>query len=183
MICHDITSKTQNALNETVQGIRSGREALLTHRYKKLWNDAIPERNHRRADALPASQNLLFIQTILSASESHRVCLAARGLYHRWGITPRPENRCSLVGCKYTRLSLRCQVPDLTGLFLDPHARYTIVDLLGCLSPFANAPHSVVYRGPFLCLSTPWGAYHHNRFTRATTCRPLHQNRWPDQIC
>ena len=35
--------------------------------------------------------NLPFIQTILSASESHRVCLAARGLYHRWGISPRPK--------------------------------------------------------------------------------------------
>ena len=33
-----------------------------------------------------------FIQTILSASELHRICLTARGLYHRWGITPRPED-------------------------------------------------------------------------------------------
>ena len=33
-----------------------------------------------------------FIQTILSASESHRIGLAARGLYHRWGLSPRPED-------------------------------------------------------------------------------------------
>ncbi len=32
-----------------------------------------------------------FIQTVLSAPELRRICLAARGLYHRWGIAPRPE--------------------------------------------------------------------------------------------
>ena len=35
-----------------------------------------------------------FIRTIPSVAEFHRIgCFAAvRGLYHRWGISPRPEN-------------------------------------------------------------------------------------------
>ncbi len=41
------------------------------------------------------------IQTILSASEFHRVSrrnyTASRGLYRRWGITPRPEDIYSVV--------------------------------------------------------------------------------------
>ena len=50
----------------------------------------------------PRLTNLLFIQTILSASEFHRVCLSARGLYHRWGIAPRPEDFYSIYSIVYT---------------------------------------------------------------------------------
>jgi hypothetical protein len=32
------------------------------------------------------------IQTILSALESNQINLSVRGLYRRWGITPRPED-------------------------------------------------------------------------------------------
>ncbi len=35
-----------------------------------------------------------FIRTIPSVTEFHRISRfsTARGLYHRWGIAPRPEN-------------------------------------------------------------------------------------------
>jgi len=33
-----------------------------------------------------------FIQTILSVTEFHRISHMARGLYRRWGLSPRPED-------------------------------------------------------------------------------------------
>jgi len=55
-----------------------------------------------------------LIQTILSASESHRVSLAARGLYHRWGITPRPEDDL-VVRVVYTMLAGNASVLKISG--------------------------------------------------------------------
>ena len=48
------------------------------------------KKEHRKMPYTPS-----LIQTILSVPESHRFLLAvrlARGLYRRWGISPRPED-------------------------------------------------------------------------------------------
>ena len=42
------------------------------------------------------------IQTLLSAPESDRFGLSARGLYRRWGISPRPEELYYSVRDHYT---------------------------------------------------------------------------------
>ena len=38
-----------------------------------------------------------FIRTVPSASELHRICQKACGLYRRWGISPRPEDNFIIV--------------------------------------------------------------------------------------
>ena len=61
---------------------------LLTEDMEKLKNPAFRARKKGR-DSLRISS---FIQTVLSAPELQRVCQKARGLYRRWGISPRPED-------------------------------------------------------------------------------------------
>lgn len=51
------------------------------------------KKEHRKMPYTPS-----LIQTILSVPESHRFSHVSmgRGLYRRWGITPRPEDFCYL---------------------------------------------------------------------------------------
>ena len=74
-----------------------GAQELFCHnlKQKKLRSIFIhPEQSstNRNNDISHLSSS---IQTILSASESHRINLTARGLYHRWGLAPRPEDSYS----------------------------------------------------------------------------------------
>ena len=66
---------------------------------KKLWNKLIIPEQSAFTDQLI----LLYLYCYLLSSRLYcrlrnytESCLAARGLYHRWGIAPRPEDSDSI---------------------------------------------------------------------------------------
>jgi hypothetical protein len=61
-------------------------------RRKKAWKKILPgdtSADCKNCKIIQCAAS--FIQTILSVSEFHRFGPKARGLYRRWGLTPRPE--------------------------------------------------------------------------------------------
>ncbi len=75
----------------------------------QVWRTCIRAKKRRRSTNYLCTHKLSsFIQTILSAPESNRICLAARGLYHRWGLSPRPEDY-SIYETNYMHFEKNCQ--------------------------------------------------------------------------
>ena len=58
----------------------------------------------------PAAHDLLSSRLYCRPRNFTESCLAARGLYHRWGISPRPEDPDSIF-LHYNLIRPTCQVP------------------------------------------------------------------------
>ena len=77
---------------------------------KKLWNALLPELNHARRNRNRLLCTIFFHPDFYCRLRNFtESCLAARGLYHRWGISPRPEDllfKFSLVYYRYQKMSI-----------------------------------------------------------------------------
>ena len=63
---------------------------------KKLRNDSHSRACSHAQEKLPAVHDLLSSRLYCRPRNFTESCLAARGLYHRWGIAPRPEDPNSI---------------------------------------------------------------------------------------
>ena len=105
-VVHAVPPK-KKCLEQTVQGTAVRQRGPRPWKTKSSGMKHIPEQNHGRRNNDPLrSHDLLSSRLYCRPRNFTESCLAARGLYHRWGIAPRPEDPDSIEAS----IRRRCRV-------------------------------------------------------------------------